>query len=106
MLDKLKKMTGGDEKQMQLYIQTYIEGMTVKLSALKAALANEEYHDIGTIVHTSKSLFNFMGFDALYKLASHIEMGINKRYSQEMTKEHTTSLIEDIQESIDELKGN
>ena len=105
MLDKLRAMAGGDDKRMELYIQTYTEGMNDKLGALKAALANEEFHDIGTIVHKTKPMFTTMGFDSLYKLANHVEMGINKRYSQEMTKEHTTSLIADIEQSLEQLKN-
>jgi hypothetical protein len=31
-------------------------------------------------------------------------MGINKRYSQEMTKEHTLDLIKDIEQSIKEYE--
>ena len=104
MLDKLKEVTGGDEKQMQFHIDTYIEGMTSRINSLQNALEQESYHDIGRIIMKAKPYFSTMGFDDLWKLANHIERSVNKIYSKEMTKEHTLDFIKDLQESIDELK--
>ena len=87
MLDKLKKMTKGDEERMQHYIQTYIKEMTSNVSGLKYWLEQEDYNKIKTIAHNAKSHFTVMEYDSLWKLANHVETGIHKNYSQEITRE-------------------
>jgi HPt (histidine-containing phosphotransfer) domain-containing protein len=104
MLENLKKKAKGDEERMQMYAREYVISMSGRLRSLKEALELEKYHDVGTIIHKAKSLFNVVGLDEQHRLATHIEMGINKRYSQEMTKEHTLDLIKDIEQSIKEYE--
>jgi hypothetical protein len=104
MLDNLKKKARGDEERMQMYVREYVVSMSGRLRALKEALELEKYHDVGTIIHKAKSLFNVVGMEEQFRLATHIEMGINKRYSREMTKEHTLNLIKDIEQSFEEFK--
>ena len=103
MLDKLRIKAKGDEERMQMYAREYVVSMSGRLRSLKEALELEKYHDVGTIVHKAKSLFNVVGLEDMHRLATHIEMGINKRYSQEVTKEHTESLIADIEQSLKEF---
>lgn len=104
MLENLKKKARGDEERMQMYVREYAVSMAGRLRSLKEALELEKYHDVGTIIHKTKSLFNVVGMEEQHRLATHIEMGINKRYSQEMTKEHTLDLIKDIELSLVEFK--
>ena len=103
MLEKLKAKARGDQEKMQMYAREYVTSMSGRLRSLKEALEEEKYHDVGTIIHKTKSLFLVVGLDDLHRLATHIEMGINKRYSQDMTKEHTLDLIKDIEKSIEEF---
>lgn len=103
MLDKLRELTGGNEREMQERIDSYVDGMTGRINSLKNALDQESYHDIGNIVMRAKPHFVTMGFDDLYKLANHIERSVNKIYSKEMVKEHTRDFINDLQESVDQL---
>ncbi len=104
MLDKLKVLTGGDKNEMQRHIDSYIGSMTGRVNTLKNALEEESYHDIGQVVKNAKFQFETMGFDDLWKLANHIERGVNKVYSKEMAKEHTLEFIKDLEESIDKLE--
>ena len=100
ILENLKKKAKGNEDRMMFFARNYVISMKGTLRSLKEALESENYHDVGTIVHKSKSLFSSVGLDDFYRLANHIEMGVNKRYSQEVTKEHTKDLIKDIEESL------
>lgn len=104
MLDKLKVLTGGDKKEMQRHIDSYIGSMTGRVNTLKNALEEESYHDIGQVVKNAKYQFETMGFDDLWKLANHIERSVNKLYSKDMAKEHTLDFIKDLEESIDKLE--
>ncbi len=104
MLEKLKAKARGDQEKMEMYAREYVTSMSGRLRGLKEALEEEKYHDVGTIIHKGKSLFNVVGLDEMHRLATHIEMGINKRYSQEMTKEHTLDLIKDIEQSLKEFE--
>ncbi|WP_417611671.1 hypothetical protein [Owenweeksia hongkongensis] len=104
MLNKLKEVTGGDKKQMQLHIDSYIDGMTGRVNSLKNALEQENYQGIGNIVMKAKPHFITMGFDDLYRLANHVERSVNKIYSKDMVKEHTRDLINDLEASIEKVK--
>ena len=105
MLNKLKELTGGDDKEMQFYLDSYIDGMTGRINSLNNALEEENYHAIGNIVAKAKPHLQSMGFDDLWKLANHIERSVNKIYSKEMVKEHTRDFINDLQESIEQAKS-
>lgn len=104
MLDKLKKATGGDTKQMKLRIHAYIDGMSGRVNSLKNALEQENYQGIGNIVMRAKPHFEVMGFDDLYRLANHVERSVNKIYSKDMVKEHTQDFINDLEASIEKVK--
>lgn len=104
MLDNLKKVTGGNKKDMQIHIDSYIDGMTGRVNSLKNALEQENYQGIGNIVMRAKPQFTLMGFDDLYRLANHVERSVNKIYSKEMVKEHTLDLIKDLEASIEKVK--
>ena len=100
MLENLKKKANGDEELMQMYAREYVVSMTGRLRALKEALETENFHSVSLIIHKAKSLFKVVGMDEQHRLATHVEMGINKRYSEDMTKEHTQDLIKDIEQSL------
>lgn len=77
MLDKLEKMTNGNEARMLLYISTYKEASIHNIDSLEASLRTGDLAKIRTIVHSAKPLFTIMGFDELWTRANDIEVAID-----------------------------
>ena len=104
MLDKLKKMTGGDEQRMTMYINTYTDGITEYIALLSEAISNNNIPDIRTATHTSKPLFTIMGFQELWNLANVIEQSIDLQKELELVLERSKHFLSDMEKSLVDLQ--
>lgn len=94
MLDKLRKMTNGNEARMTLYISTYKEATTGNIDALEAYLQTGNFKEIRTIAHGAKPLFTIMGFNELWSKANDIETSIDTGSQPETLLPKVSELID------------
>ena len=103
MLDKLKEMTGGDEQRMQLYLETYHEGVEEFINGLSAAYDLQDHGIARDIAHGAKPLFTVMGFDHLWQLANQIE--VTDPSETDVINKGIKDLVREMRRSLDALKS-
>ena len=106
MLDKLKEMTGGDEKRMTLYLSTYKHEAEDQILSMSMALEDDNYSEIRIIVHTAKPLLKVLGLDDLWECANEIEVSIDTNNGLELLTENCEEFLSLTQDALNEISAH
>lgn len=106
MLDKLKEMTGGDEKRMTLYLSTYKHAAEDQILSMSMALEDDNYSEIRIIVHTAKPLLKVLGLDDLWECANEIEVSIDTNNGLELLTENCEEFLSLTQDALNEISAH
>lgn len=101
MFDKLKKMTGGDEGRMKMYVNIFKEASTKNIEGLSAAYDLQDHGIAKEIAHSAKPLFTIIGLDHLWELANQIE--ITELNETDILNKGIKNLVKELQFVLIEL---
>jgi HPt (histidine-containing phosphotransfer) domain-containing protein len=106
MLDKLKEMTGGDEKRMALYLSTYKNAAEDQILSMSMALEDSNYNEIRIIVHSAKPLLKLLGLDELWECANDIEVSIDTDIGLELLLENCEDFLSLTQDALNKISAH
>ncbi|NQV51712.1 MAG: hypothetical protein HQ500_00935 [Flavobacteriales bacterium] len=106
MLDKLKEMTGGDEKRMALYLSTYQSAAEDQILSMSMALEDSNYPEIRIIVHSAKPILKVLGLDELWECANEIEVSIDTNIGLELLTENCEEFLSLTQDALNEVRAH